>query len=76
MGTRMKKEMRKTKNNMAKDCGKEERRGGVEDLGRGAVESKEQRKVEKRCESPMCHQARGGLVTGNKLFLINSEVNI
>ena len=58
--------MGKTKNNMAKGCGKGERRGGMEDLGRGAVENREQRKVEKRCEGPMCHQARGGLVTGSR----------
>ena len=40
------------------------RRGRVEDLGRGAVESNEQSDVEKRPEGLMCHQARGGQVTG------------
>ena len=55
MGTRREKETRKTKTNMAKDCGKGERRGGMEDLGRGAVENREQGKLEKRCEGPMCH---------------------
>ena len=49
---------------MAKDCGKGERRGSVEDLGRGAVESREQRKVEKRCEGSIVPS--GTRRTGNK----------
>ena len=55
---------------MAKDCEKGETRGGMEDMGGGAVESREQGKVEKRCEGPMCYQARGGLVTGKFCILI------
>ena len=52
ISTRREKETPKTKNNMANDCGKRERRGRVENLGEGAVKSREQRKVEKRCEGP------------------------
>ena len=61
MDSRREKETRKTKNNMAKDCGKGERRGGVEDLGRRC--GREQRT--EKGEGPVYHQARGGLVTGN-----------
>ena len=72
MGTRRKKETRKTKNNMAKDCRKEREEAGWRTWDE--VRSREENRERWKSEGPMCAQARGGQVTGNTDFNILSDV--
>ena len=50
----------KTKNHLETYSIERKARGRLELVGRGADRSNQSRGVEKLCEGPMCHEARGG----------------